>query len=617
VRLAVLLAVTVGAIAQGPMTFQYFYDDLNQLTKVVDSTGVVVQYVYDPLGNVLQINRSTITPGTLTIFNVTPATIAVGNTITIQGQGFSQTPALDIVTIGGIATTVVSASTTTLVVSVPSNALSGPVIVTVGNASASSSSNEIVLPVPIITSINPKSVLAGTTISTFTVTGANLTGATFGFGLNGINVSGAAIAPNGASAVMTIVISPSANGRFTLIATNAAGPSDPTLRLGFLPGIPAFNTLTVPGSNANADPDGDGLTNAQEIHLGTDPLNADTDGDGYPDGLEVALGSNPLDPKSIPIIRSSAVVTQTLSILNTRNPFAGQPVTAQPAFTFSILNTNQPLTSQTVTQQPAVTFSLLNTSNPTTNQPVTAQPALTFSILNTNQPLTSQTVTQQPAAVFSLLNSLSPATGQTYTSLVSEVFSLLNGSSGQSAGSPSTISQRRRPVGIPDTIRERRKLLLSFSGPDSDHDGLPDALEILLGSDPFNPDSDGDGLPDGIEFILKGDPFSAKPDDDDDGDGLTNIQEVRLGTDPANPDTDGDGLSDGDEVLRYHTDPLNPDTDGDGFSDGLEVALGSDPLDSHSIPNLRYGPNPFPLMGPIFSIHNTAVPTGQPSERKK
>jgi len=50
------------------------------------------------------------------------------------------------------------------------------------------------------------------------------------------------------------------------------------------------------------------------------------------------------------------------------------------------------------------------------------------------------------------------------------------------------------------------------------------------------------------------------------------------------PDTDGDGLSDVDEINIYHTDPNNPDTDGDGFSDGVEVAHGSDPLDSNSVP---------------------------------
>lgn len=47
----------------------------------------------------------------------------------------------------------------------------------------------------------------------------------------------------------------------------------------------------------NADFDGDGLTNWEEIYIyGTDPFNADSDGDGMPDGWEVMNGFNPSDP---------------------------------------------------------------------------------------------------------------------------------------------------------------------------------------------------------------------------------------------------------------------------------------------------------------------------------
>jgi hypothetical protein len=41
------------------------------------------------------------------------------------------------------------------------------------------------------------------------------------------------------------------------------------------------------------DADGDGLTSADELELGTDPENPDTDGDAYPDGDDCA----PLDPE--------------------------------------------------------------------------------------------------------------------------------------------------------------------------------------------------------------------------------------------------------------------------------------------------------------------------------
>lgn len=48
--------------------------------------------------------------------------------------------------------------------------------------------------------------------------------------------------------------------------------------------------------DANIDPDGDGLTNAQEIEHGTNPNNPDSDGDGMSDGFEVQYELLPLDP---------------------------------------------------------------------------------------------------------------------------------------------------------------------------------------------------------------------------------------------------------------------------------------------------------------------------------
>ncbi|HRQ38436.1 MAG TPA: protein kinase [Chloroflexota bacterium] len=89
---------------------------------------------------------------------------------------------------------------------------------------------------------------------------------------------------------------------------------------------------------------------------------------------------------------------------------------------------------------------------------------------------------------------------------------------------------------------------------DSDGDGLSDAEEALIGTDPFNPDTDLDGLRDGEEVKI-------------------------YGTNPLERDTDGDLLSDGDEVRIHRTDPKNPDTDQGGVRDGVEVDRGTNPLD--------------------------------------
>ncbi|MCA9773403.1 MAG: PD40 domain-containing protein, partial [Myxococcales bacterium] len=51
------------------------------------------------------------------------------------------------------------------------------------------------------------------------------------------------------------------------------------------------------------------------------------------------------------------------------------------------------------------------------------------------------------------------------------------------------------------------------------------------------------------------------------GDGLTDAEEAVLGTNPANPDTDGDRVWDGEEARMFLTNPLAADTDGDGTPD--------------------------------------------------
>src|SRR4051794_7877385 len=60
-------------------------------------------------------------------------------------------------------------------------------------------------------------------------------------------------------------------------------------------GAPRVDT-TTPGVQAQTsakDSDGDGLSNAQERRLGTNPLRADSDGDGLPDGWEARFGFDP------------------------------------------------------------------------------------------------------------------------------------------------------------------------------------------------------------------------------------------------------------------------------------------------------------------------------------
>jgi len=70
---------------------------------------------------------------------------------------------------------------------------------------------------------------------------------------------------------------------------------------------------------------------------------------------------------------------------------------------------------------------------------------------------------------------------------------------------------------------------------------------------------------------------------DTDNDGLNDAKELELGTNPNKRDTDGDGFSDADEVFVLKSDPLNPsdplvfDFDGDGIISILDVLRFDDP----------------------------------------
>ena len=98
----------------------------------------------------------------------------------------------------------------------------------------------------------------------------------------------------------------------------------------------------------------------------------------------------------------------------------------------------------------------------------------------------------------------------------------------------------------------------------------------LPGTDAPLPDSDGDGLADAREAELSTNPLVA----DTDGDGLTQFEETMLGTFPSSPDTDFDGVLDGLEV-RAGMDPKakqpGRDGDGDGVSDVAELLATSNP----------------------------------------
>ncbi len=352
----ILVALTGQLYAQtSPVTFQYFYDDLGQLVKVIDSSNNEVDYTYDAVGNITAITRSSgPATGSLAILNFTPQQGNNGETVTLYGQGFSPTPGANTVQFNGLQATVSTATATTLTVTVPTSATTGPITVEVGTATVSTTPmNFTIVPLPVISSISRKSALFNTSFSGVGVTGSRLTGATLSFNTAAVIPAVVAINSSGTSGTMSLTVG-SVAGIYALVATNDAGSSSPV--------VTAANRFTVVDPNSTAD----------------------SDGDGVPDVIEAALGTDPLDANSFPDLTGppSSGEADSVPVFSTLNTFLanGMSFEADSAPVFSVLNTFLP--GGTLFEAEGVpVFSVLNTSTGAIQQANEADSIL-FSVQN-------------------------------------------------------------------------------------------------------------------------------------------------------------------------------------------------------------------------------------------
>lgn len=132
-RFLPVLCVLCGSVGVLPLcsdaeTNRFFYDALGRLGTVLDASGTnAAIYQYDAVGNMTGIVRKSVSA--VNLFYFTPDGGYGNQTVTLQGAGFSATPAQNTVVFGTVTAQVVSASANLLKVLVPTNAVTSQISV--------------------------------------------------------------------------------------------------------------------------------------------------------------------------------------------------------------------------------------------------------------------------------------------------------------------------------------------------------------------------------------------------------------------------------------------------------------------------------------------------------
>jgi gliding motility-associated-like protein len=276
---------------------------------------------------------------------------------------------------------------------------------------------------------------------------------------------------------------------------------------------------TLPPSTAwnTADCDNDGVTNAQELIDGTNPLNPDSDGDGVIDGTEKTDGTDAKDGCKF-VLAHQTVATSTA--WNAADCDGDGSTNRQ-----EILNNTDPLVGDTDGDGVLDPQELLDgTSRTDSCQFVLAHQTVATSTAWNTADCDNDGVTNAQEVI----EGTDPLKADTDGDGVKDGMEKTDGTDGKDACKFVLAHQ---------TVATSS----AWNSADCDNDGLTNAVEKTKGLNPLAIDSDGDGLSDGVE--------------------LTN------GTDPLITDTDGDGIADNLDNCPLTSNANQADNDQDGIGD--------------------------------------------------
>jgi hypothetical protein len=330
------------------------------------------------------------------------------------------------------------------------------------------------------------------------------------------------------------------------------------------------NSLRTPGSSIvdarlyTGDLDEDGLPDTWEItHLRRlkpgDPdfpaLDAfapeqDQDDDDASNAIEFNAGSDPLQPLSTP----QPIAWKDWMKTSNPNPAIGSlRKISRPTPTTSATWNADAISTQTLQSDGSVSF----TASPTGNLAVGLT---TQNTLRTVADLEYAFVLTPTAAAIRRPETTNLATGPFTSSTVftlrraANVISFLrDGVTLYTSTVPTPAGSHIVDCSILQFDHQIDSAYIHDAAQDLDGDLIPDAWELAF-------------LPPDSTFTALQNDFA--PYGDSDKDGLNNAREFQLGTDPTRSDTDGDGLPDAWEV-EHGSDPLESDASADADGDGI------------------------------------------------